>query len=350
MKAKRITIQDIAEKTGYSKTAVSFAFNSPSRISKEAVDKILQAAKDLDYIPDPMARNFSLGKHMALGFLLPQRVENSLANPYMQSVIRGIAEVCQDHGYMLTIIPPLHFSMTEAVKNATVDGLITLGFSIDKNIKGVLRKRRLPLVSIDGADDDDIHSVSIDNEKAAELQMTKVLEKGHRNIAVISLPDDAYAKPEGSPRTVVGKRRLGYMKALERYGLSYSSLIADSYAVTAEEGAKEAERILSTASPTCFVTMSDAAAFGVLDVLRKRNLDISVVGFDGLEDEVSVSERLTTIYQSGREKGLRSAEILFGLIEEKENIPLCTMIPYSFREGQTLKACAAPDTEENACS
>ena len=110
MKAKRITIQDIAEKTGYSKTAVSFAFNSPSRISKKAAEKILKAAKELDYIPDPMARNFSLGRHMALGFLLPQRVEASLGNPYIQSVISGIAEVCQKRGYMLTLIPPLHSS------------------------------------------------------------------------------------------------------------------------------------------------------------------------------------------------------------------------------------------------
>ena len=106
MKVKRTTIQDIADKTGYSKTAVSFAFNSPSRISKEAVEAILKAAEELDYIPDPMARNFSLGKHMSLGFLLPQRVEYTLMNPYMQEVIRGIAEVCQEHGYMLTLIPP----------------------------------------------------------------------------------------------------------------------------------------------------------------------------------------------------------------------------------------------------
>ena len=102
MKAKRVTIQDIAEKSGYSKTAVSFAFNSPDRISKEAVEKILQTAKDLDYIPDPMARNFSLGRHMSIGFLLPQIFQESLQNPYTLSVIRAIGNVCQSHGYMLS--------------------------------------------------------------------------------------------------------------------------------------------------------------------------------------------------------------------------------------------------------
>ncbi len=336
MKAKRITIQDIAQKTGYSKTAVSFAFNSPSRISKEAVEKILRAAKELDYIPDPMARNFSLGKHMALGFLLPQRVEASLRNPYIQSVVYGIAGICQEHGYMLTIIPPLHSSVTEAAKNATVDGLITLGFAIDKSIKGILRKRHLPIVSIDGSGDEDIHTVSIDDEAAAELQLTRVLEKGHRRIAMISLPDDAYSKTEKSSSTVVGKRKRGYVKALEKYSMTFSDLITDSSATTAEEGAAAAERILEKSSPTCFVTMSDAAAFGVLEVVERRNEDISVVGFDGLEDGIYPT-RLTTIYQSGREKGVKSAEILFRLIDGDEGTPLRTIIPYAFREGTTLK-------------
>ena len=336
MKAKRITIQDIAEKTGYSKTAVSFAFNSPSRISKKAAEKILKAAKELDYIPDPMARNFSLGRHMALGFLLPQRVEASLGNPYIQSVISGIAEVCQKRGYMLTLIPPLHSSVAEAAKNATVDGLITLGLIIDKDIRSILSRRHLPIVSVDGSADDDIHSVSIDDMGAAELQMRKVLEKGHRKIAMIPLTDDAYAKPD-APATVVQKRKEGYRKALEAYSMSFDDIITDAPASTAEEGATVAARILDYSNPTCFIAMSDAAAMGILDVLESRSLDISVIGFDGLEDGLCKRKRLTTIYQSGKEKGLKSAEILFRLIDGDENTPLYTLLPYTFREGTTLK-------------
>ena len=139
MKAKRVTIQDIARKSGYSKTSVSFAFNSPERISKEAVEKILRTAKELDYIPDPMARNFSLGRHMSIGFLLPQIFQESLQNPYMISVVRAIGSICESRGYTLTLVPPLHSSVTEAIKNATVDGIITMGLRIDKSIREVLR-------------------------------------------------------------------------------------------------------------------------------------------------------------------------------------------------------------------
>ena len=72
--SKKPTSSDIARETGYSKTTVSFAFNSPSRISQEARDKILEVAKRLEYTPDPMARNFSLGRHKSIGFLLPQLI------------------------------------------------------------------------------------------------------------------------------------------------------------------------------------------------------------------------------------------------------------------------------------
>ena len=333
---KRTTIQDIADRTGYSKTAVSFAFNSPSRISKKAVEAILKAAEELDYIPDPMARNFSLGKHMSLGFLLPQRVEYTLMNPYMQSVIRGIATVCQEHGYTLTVIPPLHSSVIEAIKNATVDGIITLGLTIDKNIKGILRQRQMPIVAIDGSLKDEIHSVSIDDEEAAQLQLSKVLEKGHRDIAIISLPDDAYSKRTDETDSVVNKRKKGYMKALEKYAMSLSDLRVLSCATTLQDGMDAARTILNERKPTCFVTMSDVVAFGIMEVLNELDLDISVVGFDGVEIEDFHTTRLTTIHQSGNEKGKQSAKVLFSLIDG-EKAPLKTLIPYSFNEGVTLK-------------
>ncbi len=332
---KRTTIQDIAEKAGYSKAAVSFAFNDPAKISKEAGERIRRVAKELGYIPDPMARNFSRGRHMALGFLLPQMLQESLRNPYTQSVMRGIGEVCQEHGYMLTLIPPLHASISEAVKNATVDGLITYGLTIDGKIRDILRMRRMPVVSIDGESDDEIHSVAIDDEEAAALQLRKVLELGHRHIAVISLPGDAY-----EPSCIARRRMKGYGKALAEFGLSSDAVIMREAPATYRSGREAAAAILSESMPTCFVTMSDAVALGVVDELKSRGLragdDISVIGFDGIEDDSFQGAGLSTIVQNGEEKGMRSAGILFAMIDGSD-VPLTTLIPYSYREGRTLK-------------
>lgn len=341
MKTKRITITDIAEKSGYSKTAVSFAFNCPSRISREACEKILAVAKELDYIPDPMARNFSLGRHMSIGFLMPQIAQACLANPYMQEVIKGIGIICQSHGYNLTIIPPLHSSIAEAVKNATVDGLITMGLTVDQSISDTLRQRKLPFVTIDGVPSRDIVSINIDDEGAAELEMRTVLEHGHRKIAVLALPDNAYSSSDDAcAATITRKRRNGYIAALSKQGMTLDDVQYHSCDATFDDGYQSTQRILEKSRPTCFVCMSDIAAIGSVKAIREKGLrvpeDISVIGFDGISAGFLMETGLTTIEQSAEEKGLKSAETLFMILDGKmpENNNLT--IPFRLLERGSL--------------
>ncbi len=341
MNGKRTTIADIAKASGYSKTSVSFAFNFPERIGKEAREKILDIAKELNFSPDPIARNFSRGQHMTIGFLLPQKLEDSLSNPYTQEVIKGIGAVCEEHGYTLTLIPPLNSSIPEAIKNATVDGLIALGFFFNKKIDEAFKLRKLPVVIIDGFNENDIVSVSIDDIKAAELEMERVLDYGHRDIAIITLPDDAYATFTPDEATTICKRRkLGYQIAMNRYGMTLNSSTMISSSATLEEGFNTASRILSEKAPTCFVCMSDIVALGVINAIKAKGLsvpeDISVVGFDGILNPDLVGIDLTTIIQSATEKGRLSATILFDLFEGKE-VKKDNYIHYSFNDGKTLK-------------
>ncbi len=334
---KRTTILDIAEKSGYSKTAVSFAFNAPERISKEARERILAIARDLDYIPDPMARNFSKGKHMSIGFLLPQRADLALRNPYMQTVILGIAAVCQEHEHVLSLIPPLRSSIPDAVRNAPVDGLITMGLFVDKGIRDVLRRRMLPIVSIDGSEEDGFPSVGIDDTGAAEAQMKMALEAGHRDIAVISLPDSAYGK--GGTNTIVGRRNLGYERALSGYGISWSDTPKIQAEATFAGGKDALKSILASHRPTCIVTMADTTALGAISAIREAGLsvpdDISVIGFDGIEHTSGLA--LSTVVQSAEEKGRRSAVLLFQILSG-EDVNSSQTVEFTLEKGDTLKA------------
>lgn len=340
-KGKRPTISDIAKATGYSKTAVSFAFNFPERISKETREKILKTAKELNFTPDPVARNFSRGKYMTIGFLLPQRLETSLSNPYTQDVIKGIGCICEEHGYTLTLIPPLHSSISEAIKNATVDGLIAMGFFFNKTINEAFALRNLPAVVIDGIGDNDMVSVGIDDIAASELAMNKAIECGHRDIAIITLPDDAYAfsTPEEAT-TICKKRKLGYLNSMIRHGLDEHSATIESCKATLEDGKETAKRILAKKKPSCIICMSDIVALGVISELKEQGLsvpnDISVIGFDGIIDSNLAGFELTTISQSAIEKGMLSANLIFQMLKgnavKKQN-----HIGYRFIEGSTLK-------------
>ncbi len=344
MSQKRVTIADIAAKSGFSKTAVSFAFNKPDRVSAQARKKILAVAAAEGYIPDPMARNFSLGRHKNVGLLLPQKVESCLANPYMHGIIRGIAEVCQAHSHMFTVIPPLHSSIDDAVRNATVDGIITVGLTVNETLGRILEQRQIRVVAIDGADDTDVVTVTIDDIEAARLQMKSALEKGHRRIAVLSLQDDYYSAdtPVGS-LSIVRKRKLGFSRALAEYGMSFDDIICINAETTFDAGFSHASDLLSAdedSRPTCFVCMSDIAALGVVAAIQDKGLrlpdDVSVIGFDGLEDLSYYGRKLTTIRQSAYEKGVASARCLFSILDGTWNGGKLVRIPFTLVPGATL--------------
>ncbi len=323
-KEKRITISDIARISGYSKTAVSFAFNSPEKIGADACAHILKVAKELDFIPNPLARSLSLGKHKAIGFLLPQDINQALNNPYILQVIKGIGTVCQDNGYMLTIIPPLKNSIPEAVKNATVDGIITMGFFIDLGISDILRQRRLPVVAIDGEADATTPSVTIDDEEAAFIQMSSVLERGHKKIAIVTLPQEAFAKDDGKKSRSIEKRKEGYQRALRKFHLSWEDTISEYKAeVSYNAGVELANLIIDSQNrPTAIVTMSDIVAIGIIQGLKSADIkpgeDISIVGFDGIDECNLTDPPLATISQPGEQKGKMAASLLFQTLNNEE--------------------------------
>lgn len=342
MKGKRTTMADIAQKSGYSKAAVSFAFNEPQKISKEAYDKIMAVANDLDYVPDPMARNLSIGKHMVIGFLLPQKLEFSMNNPYTVGVIRGIGEICEEHGYTLNLIPPLHSSMPEAVKKAMVDGLITMGLTVDLGIQDVLRQRHMPIVTIDGEISEGVTSVNIDDRAAAGKQIRAALEMGHKHFAIVSLGKDAYDNSDPKKISTASKRLDGYKDALSSFGLNINDMLLLTSEATFKEGIRCADIIFSngTSHVSCIICMADIVALGI--IMRAKELgiripeDCSVIGFDGLKDSEFVFANLTTIEQPAETKGKVAAKALFDIIDGDKTEIKSYLVPYQLVSGETL--------------
>ncbi len=339
-KNKKPTISDIAEKSGYSKTAVSFAFNNPERIGKVARDKILETAKELNYYPDPFARSFSLGEHRSIGFLLPQSMEIVLQNTYTAGLIRGVGSITELHDYTLTLIPPIRSSISNAIKNAPVDALIGLGIFIDKELEEIIKYRSIPLVIIDGVKGNGI-TLNIDDVAAAELQMSAALSRGHRKITVISLPDNIYAlsAPEGIAN-ITNRRLKGYSIALEKFGMSLCDVQIIKTEATIEDGRNFGSAVIEEDMPTCFVCMSDVVAMGVISAIRERGFkcpeDVSVIGFDGIIDKDFTSIDLASICQSPLQKGKKAAELVFDILEGKK-VSKDNLISFSFNLGSTLK-------------
>ncbi len=343
-KEHRVTISDLAEASGYSKTAVSFAFNDPTRISKRAFEIIMEAASQIGYVPNPMARNLSLQRHLSIGLLLPQQLDEVMLNPYIVEVLQGIGLECERTGYALTMIPLLHGSITDAIRGAAVDGLITLGMQAEMKAVEQIRLRKIPFVTIDGSVSPQMPGVVIDDERAAYDQMRLVLSLGHRQIALVPMPLDL----EGTSsvhRDITGMRMNGYKSALAEIGLKLDGKEIRCYPAecTREEGIAVSRKLQDDGfEPTVVICMSDITAIGCMMGLRGRGLSIpdtiSVVGFDGIDAGEIVEPPLTTLSQSGKQKGKAAAKLLFSLIKDNSVEDYRITIPHSIiRRGSLCK-------------
>lgn len=319
----RVTINDIARATGYSKTTVSFAFNDPGQISKEARKKILDKAAELGYVPDPVARSLSSRRHGTIGMLLPQPIPLALQNPYMVRLIIGLGEICNREGLSLTMLPPTRGNLQSSVKSAAVDGFVTIGLHPETEIVQIIKNRHIPFVTIDGQSDVGIPCVSVNDREAARIAMDHLLDHGHRTICVVIMADDR--QPDQEEYSATGQERIaGYRESLESRGLDWDGKDVLKYHVACSlDGGRQAGSLIAREHPevTGVIAMSDIMAIGIVQELVKAGLrvpwDVSVVGFDDIPEAGFLTPALTTVWQPAEDKGLRAGELLVKMIRKQ---------------------------------
>lgn len=343
MKKKRATIIDLAKACNVSKTTISFAFNNPKRIGRETYNLIMEKAKELDYIPNPAGRNFSLMKKQTIGFLLPQHFEATFNNPYITNVIQGIGNICNNRDYTLTLIPPFNSNLNEAVYKVSVDGLIAMGINVEMEIVHSLNRMFIPFVTIDGYPSENMPSINIDDRKAAYDLMKEVLKNGHKKIAIVSLQESEFYKSNKYKR-IKETRLSGFNDALKEYQMSIDdkNIILFAEECVYQSGIHVAEQLIKgNKDVTCIVCMSDTIAIGCISYLTQNSYNIpddySVVGFDNISMSSLIYPNLTTIEQPSVEKGELAAKTLFKVIEgaeiENENI----ILPHRLIKRKSLK-------------
>lgn len=309
----KITMQEIAEIAGVSKTADSYAFNYPERISKVTLQKILKIAEELDFIPDPIARSMSTGIIGIIGVLVPHPLPEMLANPAFTIVLEGLGEALKEDKTSLMLVPPLEGSLTRAVANASVDAFVAYDLKESRNVAQILQARRIPFVTVDTDPIEDISGVLADDISSAEQMMNLVLSKGHKNIAIMALePLEALA--ENTYRGTVHRRMMGFERALNAHGKSTTVKVLSCKCTQNASKSLFSEFWSGGERPTVVVTMSDVIAMGVIEQANQLGLrvpeDLAVTGFDDIPGASYFHPPLTSIYQNHYEKGRVSGDLL----------------------------------------
>ncbi len=305
----RVTIADVASAAGVSKTAVSFAFNNPERLGQATLERVLGVAEDLGYTPHPAARALSTRRSGTIGLLVPQRLSSVFANPFVSELIQGIGEQCDEHDLTLLLVPPLDGSLESAIRQASVDGFISLGLSHDDTALKVLHRIGTPTVLIDSDGTSENPAINIDDEGGAELAARHLLELGHRQIAIIVLPP---VRAQLNKTPSAARRLAGYRKAIDAAGAPAPATVVAGISVAA--GARAFESLpTGKRRPTGILAMSDMVAIGVMSAaqpaLRVPD-DLSVVGFDDIPASAWTSPPLTTVRQPIVDKGKLAARLL----------------------------------------
>jgi DNA-binding LacI/PurR family transcriptional regulator len=321
----RVTISEIARRAGVSKTAVSFAFNNPSRLSEATAKNILAIAEELGFVPNPVARSMSTGRTGAIGVLVPQPLPEVFRNPFLPAFLEGVGEICTKARLSLMLAPPIEGSMRRAIDNAAVDGFLTLGLEEFKSTMVVLRQRGVPYVTVDSDPIEGAPGVNVDDEGGACSVMRHVLAAGHREIVIIAIRSGKQAHF----REYVGTLRNrinGYLAALDEIGATIDGRkvrLLESPAT--EQGGREAMiRVMkATRKPTAIVAMSDIIAIGAMREAIDRGVDLpkdmSFAGFDDVPLAAWARPPLTTVAQPACRKGQLAAELLLQRLEGKSD-------------------------------
>lgn len=345
---RRVTIAEIAKKAGVSKTSVSFAFNNPDRLSEATLAHILKVAEELGYTPDPIASNLKTRRTGCIGLLLPQAIPLVASNPHNFEFIEGIGDVCNDAGLSLMIVPPLKGNLRRAISRAAVDGFITLGLEPFRQTVKVLQQRGVPFVLVDSEPRPGIPCVNLNDEQGGYLAMRYILDRGHRQIAILAIQSEHHGNYE--QYTGLLRRRVGgYLRALADYDLHIDgeSIRLIECSVVPDEGYRAFKTLWrARLRPTAIVAMGDLLLLGALRAARELGVrvphDVSMIGYDDIALSDLVNPPLTTIRQPTAEKGATAMRLLIDLIAGDELESEHLVLPVELIERQSVRRLDAP--------
>jgi LacI family transcriptional regulator len=305
------TIRDVAERSGVSVATVSRVFNDYPDVSRATRERVLAAARELEYAPSAAARTLVGQRSQLVGVGLFTGEEHpDIEHPFFQDVLVGLKHGVGARGYdVLLFATEQPGGYLRRARHHRVDGVVLWGVDRNDPELPALVAAGVPLVTVDLVVEGPRATwVSSDSVEGARLAVRHLHDLGHTRIATIAgLPD---TKPGGD-------RLRGYRVELAARGLEAIERVGDFYAESGEAAMRELLELPDP--PTAVFAASDMMALGAITAIAAVGLrvpeDISVVGFDDIAAARLAQPRLTTIRHDKVGLGLAAAAALVDEIE-----------------------------------
>lgn len=312
------TIHDVARKARVSVYTVSAVLNQSARVSPELTERVLKAARELDYTISFVARSLHTHRTLTIGMLIPD-----IGNPWFAKVVRGVEDVCRQHGYSLFLgntydQPEIQQRYLTVFRSRRVDGVLAFLAPDSEAQFAPLLKKGPPVVFLGRrprtllAD-----SVTADNRMGTRLAIRHLITRGHRRIAIITGPMSL---------TAARDRVTGWSQALKRASLPVRPEYVRAADWTADSARRHTQELLDLPEPpTAIFAGNFLMMTGVLAALRERGLrvpeQVEVMSSDDSEWLDVFEPRISVVLQPSREMGEAAARLLLERIQKPKQPP-----------------------------
>ncbi len=332
-----VTLKEVAERAGVSRSAVSRAFTDGASVSDRMRRKVEKAARELGYSPNALASSLTTGRTKLIGL-----VSNNFHNPIFLEVFDLFTRGLQDRG-----LRPLLVNLSEEtdpensvrmLRQYSVDGVVVASSTLSSGFSRAFRDAGVPVVHSFGRHSPapQVHVVGIDNVECGRMAARALIARGYRRLAFLGGPESA---------TSTQDRYTGFMSELAAHpAVRASHSFADAY--TFDAGRHEMLRLLRDTPAQAYFCGDDVLSIGALSAIRDSGLsvpeDIGIIGLNDMEMAGWENIHLTTIHQPIRQIVTSSIELMVAMLDEPDRYPEARIFPCSVIERGTLRPLSPP--------
>lgn len=327
-----VTLKDVAELAGVSRSAVSRTFTEGASVSAKTRRKVERAAAALGYHPNALASSLTTGRTKLIGL-----VANNFHNPFFLEVFDLFTRGLQERG-----LRPLLVNLSDEtdpansvrlVRQYSVDGVIVASSTLPAGFARAFRDGGIPVVHSFGrfAGAPHVHVVGIDNVECGRMAARTLIARGYRRIAFLGGPETA---------TTTEDRLTGFLDVARLHpDIEVSHTFARAYSFDA--GRVEMTKVLMTDPAEAYFCGDDVVAIGALSAIQSAGLsvprDIGLIGFNDMEMARWENIDLTTIHQPVREIIAGSIDLVISMLDDPARTPEARLYPCHIVERGTLR-------------
>lgn len=316
MAVTKVTSVEVARLAGVSQSAVSRVFTPGASASAKTVEKVRNAAQQLGYRPNVLARAMVSGKSGIVGLVVAY-----LNNQFYPEALEKLSNALQERGYHVLIFMASQTAgnldkVVEEILDFQVDGIIAASVALSSDLSDRCRAAGVPMVLFNRAQDDPAMSaVTSDNTAGGRKVADFLLAGGHRKIGYIAGWEGASTQRD---------REAGFLQAMAEAGVAVHAREVGNFLT---EDAKEAtRRMFASDPPDAVFVANDHMAMAVMDTLRfelglRIPGDVSVVGYDDVTVASWPAYDLTTVRQPANRMVAETVEILLSKIDDPDAQP-----------------------------